>query len=294
VQAPIWDVDPNCEQAWLDGERAKLGDDRYRQELGADFVSGAGQFFDLRGIDFEAGPVAPEDGRRWVCGMDPAYHGDRYGLALVGESAHEPGLLVVGAVDAIEPKGAKNSREGRRQREDTTLAKVWSILEPYAERGLRIASDQHDADAVRSYFGRLGCAVTIHNLTGPLQSSAFTAVRTRLMDGSLRLWRHPLLIEELRRVRAKDTERIDLPRFGGGHCDAASALSLAVYEQRHVQAGGARGRFGSGPPVYWNPEGGTPAEPTDEQREWKPLPGSEWKHRRSGSRLRSGFGRFEP
>ena len=70
------------------------------------------------------------------------------------------------------------------------------------------------------------------NLNGPIQTAAFTSTRTRLLDGSLRLWKHPLLIEELRRVRAKDTERIELPRFGGGHCDLASALSLGVYMKR--------------------------------------------------------------
>jgi hypothetical protein len=108
---------------------------------------------------------------------------------------------------------------------------VWELVEPYRPR---IVTDQHQCDAVSSFFGREGLAVDVVHLTGPLQTAAFTSTRTRLVDGSLRLWHHPLLIEELRRVRARDSEAIVLPRFGGGHCDIACAVALAAYELRHV------------------------------------------------------------
>jgi hypothetical protein len=123
------------------------------------------------------------------------------------------------------------SFDQRRAREDRTLERVWEIVEPYRPR---VVTDQHQADAVSSFFGRQGLAVDVAHLTGPLQTAMFTSTRARLMDGSLRLWRHAQLLEELRRVRARDTEVIVLPRFGGGHCDIASALALAAYELRHV------------------------------------------------------------
>jgi hypothetical protein len=124
------------------------------------------------------------------------------------------------------------SLERRRAREDRTLEQVWELVEPYAPRGV---SDQHQSDAIISFFGRRGASVRVVNLTGPVQTQAFTSTRTRLVDGSLRCWRQPLLLEELRRVRAKSAmEGIDLPRFGGGHCDAASALALATFEHRGV------------------------------------------------------------
>ncbi len=72
------------------------------------------------------------------------------------------------------------------------------------------------------------------NLTAPLQTQAFNSTRARLIDGSLLLWRHEQLVEELRRVKAKDSEAISLPRFGGSHCDVVSALALACFELRHV------------------------------------------------------------
>jgi hypothetical protein len=232
LHAPAWELNPALDsEEWRESKRRLLGEDGFRQEHGAEWVAGGGAFFDLRGLPLEEGPAQPEDGRHWVAGLDPAFHGDRHGVVLVGESVEEPGVLLVGAVDAIEPAGRLLSFDQRRAREDRTLQKVWEIVEPYRPR---VVTDQHQADAVSSFFGREGLAVDVVHLTGPLQTAAFTSTRTRMMDGSLRLWRHQLLLEELRRVRARDSESIVLPRFGGGHCDAASALALAAYELRHV------------------------------------------------------------
>lgn len=130
-------------------------------------------------------------------GLDPAFHADRFGVALVGESAHERGVLLVGAVDALDPGGRLLSLERRRAREDRTLERVWKLIEPHSPR---IVSDQHQADAITSFFGRQGASVKIVNLTRPVQTAAFTSTRARLIDGSLRPWRHPQLVEELRRV----------------------------------------------------------------------------------------------
>jgi hypothetical protein len=232
VHAPAWELNPALDaEEWRESKRRLLGEDSFRQEHGAEWVAGSGAFFDLRGIPLAEGPARPEDGRNWVAGMDPAFHGDRFGVALVGESVEERGVLLVGAVDGIEPKGRLLSFDQRRAREDRTLQKVWEIIEPYRPR---IVTDQHQADAVSSSFGRQGLAVDVVHLTGPLQTAAFVSTRTRLMDGSLRLWRDQQLLEELRRVRARDSETIVLGRFGGSHSDIASALALATYELRHV------------------------------------------------------------
>jgi hypothetical protein len=236
LQMAAWVLNPALDSdGWRESRIAAMGLDSFLQEHGAEFTIGGGAFFDLRGVEFEDGPVPPEDGRRWVAGFDPAFHGDRFGLAVVGESVAERGVLAVGVLDGLEPGAKRRSLGARRAREDSTLERVWELVEPYAEMGLRIVTDQHQADAVRSYFGRLGPSVQVVNLTAPVQTAAFTSTRTRLVDGSLRLWRHPLLIEELRRVRAREgAEAIVLPRFGGGHCDVASALALATWAHRGV------------------------------------------------------------
>jgi hypothetical protein len=249
-------VVPNLDLTWLEGQRLELGEALYEQEYCAEFVSGAGAFFDLSGIEFEPGPAPPEAASSWVAGLDPAFHQDRFGVALVGRD--NDGALVVGRVEAIEPGRRLGSLDARRGREDRTLARAWEIIEPYRAR---IVTDQHQADGISSYFGRLGRSVTVRNLTSPLQTEAFVSMRARLMDGSLRLWEHPSLIEDLRRVRARDSESIVLPRYAGGHCDAASALALAVYEQRHSGIArvyvpqGYLPRFIGSRPNVWSPVG---------------------------------------
>jgi hypothetical protein len=232
VCAPTWEVVPGLDEQWRQARRDELGEDIFRQELGAEFVASGGAFFDLRGVEFEDVPAAPSDGQHWVAGCDPAFHGDRFGVCLVGENVDAPGVLVVGAVDAIDPGGRLKSLDLRRGREDRTLEKVWKIIEPYHAR---IVTDQHQADAIRSFFGRLGASVHVVNLTGPMQTAAFVSTRSRLEDGSLKCWRHPQLIEDLRRVRAKSSESILLPRYAGGHCDTVSALALATYSLRHAR-----------------------------------------------------------
>jgi hypothetical protein len=243
--APTWEMVPGLDQAWRDARLAELGADVFAQEIAAEFVGSGGSFFDLRGVEFDDSPAAPEDGRNWVAGLDPAFHNDRFGVVVVGEAVSD-GVLIVGRVEAISPGGRLRSLDLRRGREDRTLAAVAEIIEPYRPR---IVTDQHAADSVSSFFGRLGVQVAVRNLTGPVQTAAFVSTRTRLLDGSLRLWRAERLVEDLRRVRARDTETIHLPHYAGGHCDAVSALCLAVYELRRV-GGVSQGRArGGGTPI---------------------------------------------
>lgn len=196
-------------------------------------IGSGGSLFSLEGIEFDEGPTRPEDGKNWIAALDPSFHADQFGVVLLAESVHEPGVIVAGLMDGIKPGERLRSLQRRRSREDATLAKVAELIAPYRPR--TIVSDQHQADALRSYFGREGRHVKIVGLTGPLQTSMFVETRARLVDGSLRLWKFQPLIEELRRVRAgKTTESIVLPRFGDSHCDVASALALGVRELRHV------------------------------------------------------------
>jgi hypothetical protein len=257
THAATWEVDPSLGEAWKERKRAEIGEDTFRQEYGAEFVAGAGQFFDLREIEFEQGPARPEDAGEWVAGLDPAFHGDRFGVALVGAALAEPGVFLVGDVAAIDPGQRLRSWEQRRAREDRTLAEVWAILEPYRARLVKVVSDQHQADGIRSFFGRRGVEVEIVNVTQPIQTQAFVTTRARLIDGSLRCWSHRLLLEELRRIRtARTAESVVLPRWAGGHCDAASALALACYAVRE----------GSHPPaaaVTVAPSGGVIARYSD-------------------------------
>jgi hypothetical protein len=239
------------------------------QEYGAEFTESGGAFFAFDGVEFAKVAAAPEDGRNWIAALDPAFHADQFAVVLVGESAHTPGLLVVGRVEGIEPGSKRRSFDLRRAREDRTLSEVARLIEPYAPT--KIVSDQHQADSIRSYFGRLGFNVVVRNQTGPSQTAAFTSTRTRLLDGSLLAWSHPQLVEELRRVRARG-ESVYLPRFGGSHCDLAAALCLGVFELKHLD-GAPEGRASGGPlglPIMsggvGSPEGVTAGELREVER----------------------------
>jgi hypothetical protein len=250
VHAATWEMVPDIDPAWLEARRTEMGDDAFRREYGGEFGAGAGEFFDLGGVEWASGPAAPEDAGGWVCGLDPAFHADRFGFCLVGRAHFEEEMLLMGRVGAIEPQGVAKSFDQRRAREDATLAEVWAQIEPYAAHGLRIVTDQHQASAVESFFGRKGVPVEVVNLTGPVQTAAFTMLRARLIDGSLRAWNHPGLVEDLRRVRvARRSEAVELPRYSGGHIDCGSAAALAV--RGFSEAGGVVFGVAETTPVQW-------------------------------------------
>ncbi len=67
VKAPTWEIDPSYDQAQRDADRAELGEDGFAEEIGAEFVTGKGSFFDLQAVRFDDKPAAPSEGAGWVC-----------------------------------------------------------------------------------------------------------------------------------------------------------------------------------------------------------------------------------
>jgi hypothetical protein len=235
LQAATWDVRPDLTQEFLDRKRLELGEASFSQEYGAQFVDAGGSFFDTRDFEFIGdSPARPEEASRWTCSLDPAFHNDQFAVTFVGPSASEPGVLLVGRVETITPTGKLRAFTARRSREDRTLARVAQIIEPVAAvRPVSIVTDVHQSDAIRAYFGRLGYVVKVEAPSGKEKTAAFVSTRSRLVDRSLRCWRHPGLVEEMRRVRAKDTETVELPRVGSNHCDLIASLCQGVYQYRH-------------------------------------------------------------
>ena len=241
----IHEMNPDISQAWLDARRAELGEAMFEQEFLAAFTDAAGSFFDLRDVPLDDVPAPPDAARSWIAGLDIAFHQDTCAAVLVGESAAEPGVLLVGSVVGIVPGGKRKSLAARRRREDQTLAEVLAAITPYSPS--RIIADGYLATVARDYFGRAGIPVVIAPTTGASQTSAFVSVRARLADGSLRLWDEPHLIAELRAVRVRETsDSVYLPRVGDSHCDRAVALAAAVSHLRHAN-GYVEGRPSAGP-----------------------------------------------
>jgi hypothetical protein len=239
VKAPTWEVDPTYDEAQRDADRAELGEDGFAEEVGAEFVTGRGSFFDVSAVRFGERPAMPSEAQSWTCGVDVGLSSDFFGVALVGESYAERGVLLVGAVAGINPAEVRvrsardESLEDSRAREDSMFAKAWAVAAPYAPT--RGVADSHKGGPVRSYFGRRGCDVELVPPTDTLQMQQFVALKARLEDGSLRCWAHPQLVQDLRRVRTTEAGKIHLPKFRGSHCDTVVALASAAWE--HSQAG---------------------------------------------------------
>ena len=230
LQMPAWELNLALDSdEWREGRIAAMGHESFKQEHGAEFTVPRGRFFgDLDGLELEDEECGPGGAEwSWVAGLDPATVNDRFGFALVGESRLRPGLLELGPCGALAPIGRSNrSLESRRLHEDETLAPIAEILEEYWP--WKVYTDVHLGREISAYLGRRGMNVEIVAGAGPTTTRAFMSLRARLTDGSLRLWRCPQLLEDLRRVSIGDREQVRLPRYAGGHCDAASALSLAA------------------------------------------------------------------
>ncbi len=234
VKAATWEVDPSYDQAQRDADRAELGEDGFAEEVGAEFITGRGSFFDVPAIQFEQRAATPAEGRDWICGLDVGLSSDFFGVALVARSVPDPGVLVVGAVEGINPAAVRvraassESLDDARAREDSMFSRAWAVAEPYSPT--RGVADSHKGGPVRSHFGRQGCRVELVPPTGTLQMQQFVALKARLEDGSLRAWAHPQLIQDLRRVRTTEGGKIYLPKFRGSHCDTVVALASAAWE----------------------------------------------------------------
>lgn len=253
VRAPSWEVDPTYDEAQREADRHELGEDGYAEEVGAEFITGRSTFFDLDGIAFATAPALPSEGKKWIAGLDAAFSEDFFGVCVVGESIASPGTLVLGAAAAIKPERTKRADsetfEDQRRREDTIMHRVLEVLEPYAPS--RAVADRHKGGPVRTFLGRQGISVNLITPSSTRDKQMFVSTKSRLEDGTLRLWAHAQLMQDLRRVRTTDSDKIHLPKLkGAGHCDVAMALALATFELRSA-SGAASGSPSSGR-VNWD------------------------------------------
>jgi hypothetical protein len=88
--------------------------------------------------------------------------------------------------------------------------------------------------------------VKVLALSAESKSLAFAELKTRIYDGSLELPDDPDLLAELRGLRTQyraGRSTVVTPRTSRGHSDLAVALSLAVFESRHVGTGELNAEF---------------------------------------------------
>jgi phage terminase large subunit-like protein len=176
----------------------------------------------------------------WVAGLDPAFSGDPFGLAIVGRQSGERQLRLGVARSWKTSRNKKTAGfEERRAFEDGILHEVSELCKQYAVR--TICTDQYAAPQVRERLTRAGLYVETIAMTATSKTAAFGELRARMLAGELELYDHPALLAELRRLRTKFTAgsaTVVNPRVGGSHGDLAQALALAVWRFSTIGVGG--------------------------------------------------------
>jgi hypothetical protein len=186
----------------------------------------------------DRGELRPQDGVGWIVGLDPAFSSDPFGVAVVGRSREDRDCLVLGAVRVWSPTRSSSFDE-RRQVEDKVLDEVAELCLSFQAPAV---TDQYAARPLTDALRRRGVYVRSRPMTATSKTEIFSALRSRINDGSVELYEHPGLLAELRRLRTKYAAghaSVVNPRVGGSHGDMAQALALAVGE--HDRFGRRRG-----------------------------------------------------
>jgi phage terminase large subunit-like protein len=171
-------------------------------------------------------------GMTWIAGLDPAFSGDPFGLAIVGRKSGERKLRLGVARSWKTSKNKKTAGfDERRAFEDDILHEVAELCRQYKVRV--VVTDQYAAPQVKERLTSAGLYVETCAMTAQSKTAAFGELRARLLAGELELYDHPPLLAELRRLRTKYTAgsaTVVNPRVGGSHGDQAQALALAVWQ----------------------------------------------------------------
>jgi hypothetical protein len=240
-QATSAESNPMLDPAFLEEERRR-DPDGFELEYMARFVGGGRLFLDEADVTaaiVDRAEIPPEDGTGWVCGLDPSFSSDPFGLAVVGRDKENPNRLVVGFARAWRPARRKpRSLEEQRAVEDAVLAEVAEVCARY---GGRAVTDQYKAAGVVDRLRRLGVSTRLEAMNENSKTAAYRELRARLVARELELYPEAQLLSELRRIRtrfAAGRARVEIPRIGGSHGDIAQALALAVNELKDWQSKG--------------------------------------------------------
>jgi hypothetical protein len=223
-------MNPTISSEFFELEEAR-DPDSFRSEFEAVFESSGDAFIDFARVGADRVPVArPEDGVGWVCGLDPAFSKDPFGVALLGRAKDGVGF-VVGPVKGLRPEGEFAGVIDEVAR----LAKEYGVGKLITDQFCSVAT-------VEQLKRKHALHVVVNNMTAASKTAIFQELRGRIYDQSLPLPENPGLIAELMRLRTRfsaGSASIVNPRVGGSHGDMAQALAMAAYElSTHVGVAG--------------------------------------------------------
>ena len=225
-----WEINPRIDEEDLGQERLTLGEELFRQEFQADFLSGGGYFLTNDAIERcveERGDMSYEHGREYVVGIDPALSSDVFGCVVLGVDRFQ-GKLSVAQVHGWEGQRSE-SWEGGRIREDVLMERIVEVCHAYRCR--LVATDVFKSREITQRLREHGIQTVEVPFNGERRREVFASLRAAIDERKLSLPNHPELLRELRALRVRYTsqgQKVELARIGRSHCDRAVALALAI------------------------------------------------------------------
>jgi hypothetical protein len=175
-------------------------------------------------LTLSAPPAGREEGFTYFSGLDLAVSRDNSALVTVGK--HFSGRLKLVEVRVWAPTREEKVNLGWVEEA------CWGTHVRYAPKFL---ADPYQAAQMCQRLRQKNCRVEEVAFAGKnlteMASSLVEAFSSRTLD----LFPDPRLTDDLRRLRIKESPsgwKLDAPRTSAGHCDAATALSLAVLGAR--------------------------------------------------------------
>jgi hypothetical protein len=205
--------------AFLEREKATLGELAFRQEYLAEFV-GAGGAIDPEHIARAVrlpGPEEPQPGRRYVAGLDLARLQDWTALAVL---------------DATDPEAMRLVKLERFRAEwEETVGRVAQVVRAY---GARLMVDATGVgDPVYERLKRAWPQTHPYRFTANSKPPLIAELRLSLAEERLALYPEPVLLSELQTLEARQTAYgVSYSAPAGGHDDTVMALALAVWAAR--------------------------------------------------------------
>jgi hypothetical protein len=228
IHAASQEVNPTLDPASLERERQR-DPSLWKREWMAEFDSGVGALFDADAVNaavVHRDALPPQPGVTYVCSIDPAYSGDRFGLAL--GHVNDAGRLIVDRTHAWQGSHSRPVDHATVLTEVATWAKAYN--------GARIVTDQFASAAVESGLRERGCLVEAVAWTSANKIEAAQAARQRFYSGTIELPDDRALVAELCNLEQRPSPA-GKPRIQGvGHDDRAMALLGLVAAVEHEVA----------------------------------------------------------
>jgi hypothetical protein len=197
----------------------------FQSEYVALFRSTGEAYLDLARLEAAVGKrtreLRPDELHQPVAALDAAFTRDTCALAIVGRDPSDQRRLRLGLVRSWAPEGGELGFTG-------LLDEVARVCHDHGVRDIYV--DQFCSVPVREHLRGHGLNAAEVTMTASSKSAIYGALKARIYDGSLELYRHEPLLAELKRLEANfqaGQANVRIRRLGSSHGDLVQAVALA-------------------------------------------------------------------